>query len=380
MRTAMQIGTWLVVMASVLSASPSFAQESPPPDVPGRVESDPQLAAANDAWHATWRANVEAHLRAVAARGTPRDLLVAGWLWPRSGDDAEIQARAWAQSRTWIEAAYAASTGDDPVVDWALLNACPKNEARCDRGRLLQRLMAADPANAEVLLAAYYEAIERKDANDAERYWQAAANATHYRGHFDDVGLLLATTLRQVPAPALEPALAIAIGEDVELGRPATPKDMADIAVIAMTAAIAMPSLAPISQRCRAQVGELPADARTACKRIYTLMAADTSILITSFIALPPLVQWADTDAERTAARERLRRFAWVYESAMQLFQRPPGEQRMPEDYADVFLRDGELAAMRRQLQANGIAGEPPADWWPANPEYRALLAAGAAL
>ncbi|WP_213602013.1 hypothetical protein [Pseudoxanthomonas japonensis] len=380
MRTAMQIGTWLVVMASVLSASPSFAQESPPPDVPGRVESDPQLAAANDAWHATWRANVEAHLRAVAARGTPRDLLVAGWLWPRSGDDAEIQARAWAQSRTWIEAAYAASTGDDPVVDWALLNACPKNEARCDRGRLLQRLMAADPANAEVLLAAYYEAIERKDANDAERYWQAAANATHYRGHFDDVGLLLATTLRQVPAPALEPALAIAIGEDVRLGRPATPKDMADIAVIAMTAAIAMPSLAPISQRCRAQVGELPADARTACKRIYTLMAADTSILITSFIALPPLVQWADTDAERTAARERLRRFAWVYESAMQLFQRPPGEQRMPEDYADVFLRDGELAAMRRQLQANGIAGEPPADWWPANPEYRALLAAGAAL
>ncbi|NCT70915.1 MAG: hypothetical protein GXC75_08220 [Xanthomonadaceae bacterium] len=375
MRTAMQIGTWLVVMASVLSASPSFAQEGPPPDVPGRVESDPQLAAANDAWHATWRANVEAHLRAVAARGTPRDLLVAGWLWPRSGDDAEIQARAWAQSRTWIEAAYAASTGDDPVVDWALLNACPKNEARCDRGRLLQRLMAADPANAEVLLAAYHEAIERKDANDAERYWQAAANATHYRGHFDDVGLLLATTLRQVPAPALEPALATAIGEDVRLGRPATPKDMADIAVIAMTAAIAMPGLSPISQRCRAQVGELPADARTACKRIYTLMAADTSILITSFIALPPLVQWADTDAERTAARERLRRFAWVYENAMQLFQRPPGEQRMPEDYADVFLRDGELAAMRRQLQANGIASEPPADWSPANPEYRALLA-----
>lgn len=375
MRTAMQIGTWLVVMASVLSGSPSFAQEGPPPDLPGRVESDPQLAAANDAWHATWRANVEAHLRALAARGTPRDLLVAGWLWPRSGDDAEIQARAWAQSRTWIEAAYAASTGDDPVVDWALLNACPKNEARCDRGRLLQRLMAADPANAEVLLAAYHEAIERKDANAAERYWQAAANAAHYRGHFDDVGLLLATTLRQVPAPALEPALAIAIGEDVRLGRPATPKDMADIAVIAMTAAIAMPSLAPISQRCRAQVGELPADARTACKRIYTLMAADTSILITSFIALPPLVQWADTDAERTAARERLRRFAWVYESAMQLFQRPPGEQRMPEDYADVFLRDGELAAMRRQLQANGIAGEPPAGWSPANPEYRALLA-----
>ena len=64
----------------------------------------------------------------------------------------DIQARAWDQSRTWIQAAYDASTGDDPLVDWALLNACPKNHARCDRDRLLQRLMAVDEGNAELLL------------------------------------------------------------------------------------------------------------------------------------------------------------------------------------------------------------------------------------
>ena len=111
MRMTMQAGMWLMLMASMLAPSLSLAQDGPPPEVPGRVESDPQLAAASRAWHDAWRANVEAHLRTVAVRGTPRDLLVAGWLWPRSDDDADTQARAW------LQAAHAASTGDDPLVD-----------------------------------------------------------------------------------------------------------------------------------------------------------------------------------------------------------------------------------------------------------------------
>ena len=364
MRTTMQVCTWLVLMASVLAPSLSLAQDGPPPEVPGRVESDPQLAAASRAWHDAWRANVEARLRTVAARGTPRDLLVAGWLWPRSDDDADTQARAW------LQAAHAASTGDDPLVDWALLDACATNDARCDRSLLLQRLMAADPGNAERLLAAYADAVQRRDMAAAERYWQAAADATHYRAHFSDVGLLMATTLRQVPAPPLDPALAAAIGEDLGIGRAATPQDMADVAVMAITAAIAIPTLQPIMQRCRAQVGALPADARTACKRIYTLLAADDSIMIGPAIALPQLVQWADGDVER----ERLRQFAWVYENVMQLHQRPAAARHLPADYVDVFLRDGELAAMRHQLQANGIADEPPAGWLPDNPDHRVLL------
>ena len=259
-------------------------------------------------------------------------------------------------------------------MDWALLDACATNDARCDRSLLLQRLMAADPGNAELLLATYADAVQRRDMAAAERYWQAAADATHYRAHFSDVGLLMATTLRQVPAPPLDPALAAAIGEDLGIGRAATPQDMADVAVMAITAAIAIPTLQPITQRCRARVGALPADARTACKRIYTLLAADDSIMIGPAIALPQLVQWADGDVEREAARERLRQFAWVYENVMQLYQRPAAARHLPADYVDVFLRDGELAAMRHQLQANGIAGEPPAGWLPDSPEHRALL------
>ena len=137
---------------------------------------------------------------------------------------------------------------------------------------------------------------------------------------------------------------------------------------------MAIPTLQPITQRCRARVGALSADARTACKRIYTLLAADDSIMIGPAIALPQLVQWADGDVEREAARERLRQFAWVYENVMRLYQRPAPARHLPADYVDIFLRDGELAAMRHQLQANGIAGEPPAGWLPDSPEHRALL------
>lgn len=129
MRTRTRLALWLGMMVSVVAASPTIAQEGPPPAMPGRVESDPQLAAASEAWHDAWRANVEAQLRMVAARGTPRDLLVAGWLWPLENDDARRQESRsfWRrEARDWIQAAYDASTGDDPLVDWALLNACPK--------------------------------------------------------------------------------------------------------------------------------------------------------------------------------------------------------------------------------------------------------------
>lgn len=375
MRKAGRVGLWLTLLASVSGSLPALAQEGPPPEVPGRVESDPQLAAASKAWHDAWRANVETHLRSVAARGTPRDLLVAGWLWPMQYDEAGRPAAApWQLARGWIQAAYSASRGDDPLVDWALLNACAKTDAGCDREVLLERLIAADPGNAEPLLTRHADAVQRNDTVSAERYWQAATSATRYRSRANETGLLMAETLRQIPMPPLDPALAAAIGEDFMLGRAATPHDMPDAVVMAMNAAIAIPALHPITQRCRAQVGRLPAPTLSACKRLYTLLADDASTLLFRAISLPRLVEWADTDAERDVARERLRGFAWVHESTMQLYQRPADTRRMPEDYIDVFLRDGELAAMQRQLEANGIAILPPAGWQPNDPQYRAAL------
>jgi hypothetical protein len=378
MRKAGQVGVWLVLIAASWTSAATMAQEGPLPVPPGRVESDPRLTAMDEAWRKAWRSNVEAHLRSVAARGTPRDLLAAGWLWPMETDEASIAERgvpSRPQARAWIQAAYEGARGDDALVDWTLLDACPMSGATCDRGRLLQRLLSADPGNAEILLTAYQHAIERKDAAAAESYWQAAARGTHYRPRINELGALMASVLRRAPAPVLDPALAAALGEDLGLGRSATASDMADIVVMGLNVAIAMPTLQPIQQRCSARIGRLPADTRAACKRIYALLAADGSTPLPALVALPRLVEWADTDAERTEARERLRRFAWLYENSLRQYGRPAQERRLPVDHLDRVFRDGELAAMRYQLGREGIAAEPPAGWQPDHPEWRALLA-----
>lgn len=331
----------------------------------------------DEAWREAWRGNVEVHLRSVAARGTPRDLLAAGWLWPMETDEASIAERgvfSRPQAREWIQAAYDGARGDDVLVHWALLDACAMTNAACDKGRLLQRLMAADPGNAEILLTAYQDAIERKDAAAAESYWQAAARGTHYRPRVNELGALMASVLRRAPAPALDPALAAALGEDLGLGRSATASDMADVVVMALNVAVAIPTLQPVQQRCSARVGQLPADTRAACKRIYALLSADESTLLSPMVALPRLVEWADTEAERTEARGRLRRFAWLYENSLRQYGRPAKERRLPVDHLDRVFREGELAAMRYELAREGIAAEPPAGWQPGNPEWRALL------
>ena len=377
MRKAVHAGLWWVLVVASWMPSPVMAQEGAPTEVSSRVESDPRLAATSKAWHAAWRTNVEAHLRAVAARGAPRDLLVAGWLWPDEERAERIPTDAaffGPQARAWIQAAYDGSRGDDVLVDWALLNACPVTGADCDRIMLLRRLMVADPGNAEILLTAYQDAIGRNDTVAAERYWQAASAGTRYHSRINELGTLMMSELRRVPAPVLDPTLAAAIGEDAHLGRDATPRDMADFVVMARVAAIAVPTLVPIRDRCTAQVGSLPSAARSACRRVHTLLADDETILISQMLGLPRLVEWADTDAERAAARERLRRFAWVYESLRRLSDPSVPEQKMPEDYIDHLFREGEFATLRRLMQINGIAAEPPSGWLPAHQGWRELL------
>lgn len=374
MRKAGQVGLWLALVVAAWIPVSAMAQEGMFADGPPQLASDePGLAAASTAWHDAWRVSVETHLRTVAARGTPRDLLVAGWLWPVEDDEARIEAANSffrPQARAWIQAAHDGARGDDVLVDWTLLDACVMVGATCDRAVLLQRLLAADPDNAEILLTAYQDALEREDAAAAERYWQAASQGKRYYSRINELGSLMVQVLRQAHAPAMDPALATALGKDLRLGRSAKPDDMANMAVMSLNAAIAMPTLRAITQRCTAHVGRLPANTLAACRRLYALLAADESTLMGPLIALPRLVEWADTPTDRAAARERLRRVAWVFESAM----RPPSGRRLSTDYFDRFLRDGELAAMRHQLQVDGSATEPPAGWLPENPEWRALL------
>lgn len=369
----------LSVMAS--GSIPAGAQDERMPALPsGRVASDPQLAAMSEAWHAHWRSAVESHLHAVAARGTPRDFLAAGLLWPPSEEDAVRQEGPLTppQARAWLQAAYDADT-PDPLVAWTLLDACPWRGLACDSSVLMQRLLSVDADNAEIQLDAYAEAAARGDPAQAERHWQAAVAAPRYHSRMKELGALLATTLRGAAAPRLDPRLAVALGEDLGLGRPATPRDMADVLAMAVNTVIAMPALLPVTQRCSPQAGRVPAARLEECRRLYGLLAEDESILITQSLALPRLVEWSGNDGQGMALRERLRRFAWVYEGLMPDPATGSPARVVPDDYLDRFMREGELSAMRHQLEFNGIAGEPPAGWLPANPYWRNLVMSGTA-
>ncbi len=363
-------------LLAALVTSPVLAQDGPPP---GRVESDPRLAAAGDAWYAAWRDAVQAHLGKVAARGTPEARVAASLLYPPPEAQAQVEQASFTQpqARTWLQQAYDAGA-TDAMVAWALLDACPMRGIECDRGVLLQQLLAAEPDNAEVHLQAYVHAVEQGDAAGAEAQWQAAVAAPFYRTHLGAQGRLLLATLNGVAAPAMEPALAAALGEDMGLGRSATPRDVAGITVIAVNVATAMPTLLPVTQRCGNRAGRLPAARLQECRRLYALLADDESVLLLPSVALPWLVESAGKTEAGATLRERLRRFAWIHEQALPSLAHP-SVRTMPDDYAERFMRDGELTAMRHLLQANGMAAEPPPGWLPDNLYWRNLIVAGTA-
>lgn len=365
----------MLAMAAVAPVLAQVPRYEVPPQPVSRLESDPVLARVHAQWVARHRVALENHLRTVAARATPRDLLVAGLLWPpdeQAAAEGDFPAR---QSAVWLQAAYDAQPRD-VLVDWVLLDACLSHGVTCDRDALLQGLLKADAGNAELQLRGMSDALRQGDSAQAERYWQAAVRAPRYHERAGEIGRLLQDTLRSVPAPPLDPRVAAAMGEDLRLGRPATDGDMADVASIALVTAIAMPAFQPVTEHCKPVGGPLPPARLDECRALLTRMADDESLLVTQTIALARLRELPSSAADQTALRERLRRLAWVFENAM-----PPGQNRpgwtLPADYATRFMRDGELPAMRYLLQANGIALEPPAGWLPQTPHWRNLILTG---
>ncbi len=375
--TRMSTRLCLAVLAMAAAAAPAFAQApqyDAPPQPVSRLESDPVLARVHAQWVARHRVALENHLRTVAARATPRNLLVAGLLWPPDEQAGAEDAFTSPQSTVWLQAAYDAQPRD-ALVDWALLDACLWRGVTCDRDALLQGLLKADAGNAELQLRGLSDALRQGDSARAELYWQAAVRAPHYHDRAGELGRLLQDTLRSVPAPPLDPRVAAAMGEDLGLGRPATDGDIADVASLGLIMA-AVPTLQPVTERCKPVAGRLSPARLDECRALLTRIADDPSLLATQTIALGRLMELPSSAAEQTALSERLRRIVWLLENAM-----PPRESRpgwtLPTDYATRFMRDGELAAMRYLLQANGIALEPPADWLPQTPHWRSLILTG---
>ena len=329
-----------------------------------RLENDPQIKRANEAWTKASREATRQHLRAVAAQGDARSLLAASMLWSGFAgleDDApQSQARPAQETRAWFDAARRARPRD-VLVAWIEASDCGGLSDSCDPREALQFLLQAEPQNAAVQLLALADADKRGDRKAADGYWQAIASASTYDPHTLEIGRLLHATMAGVDQPPLDPRLAQAMGAWFGLNRPATAQDFADVGLIGMSAALAMPGLSPVTRECKVEkLASASLSRQAECERVLELLSADESTLLAPMIGLPKLVELSGDSPEGKVWREQLRQFYWVYENTQ---QRMPGLSSggpLPAEYGTWFMTEGELPAMRKLLAHYGLPLQAP--------------------
>lgn len=381
-RTLLASGSLLALLTLPM---PALSQDRPRPSGERLAESqpvvdDPSIRLANDAWMKASRKAIQHHARVVAARSDARSLLAAAMISNgfRHADNEKGDA-GWkpeAETQAWFDAA-AGIRPRDALVAQIEANDCGLLSEHCDPGDALAFLLQADPGNAAVQLIAVADAERRGDKASADRHWQAAAEAGTYETHVLAVSQLLYASMQGVDYPPLDPALARAMGTWMGLQRHATAQDIADVGAIAMVAALAMPGLSPITDRCKAtSLKDSNGAVREQCRQVLALLATDESLVLSPMIGLTSLVQLnGDTDEGRVW-RERLRQFYWVFENAMSRMIGTTGDP-LPAEYGRWFLNEGELSALRKLIAHYGLPAEAPEDWLPIDPYYRALVTTG---
>ena len=377
----------LIVSLALCLASPLAATREVPAlsqqklDELQRLENDPQIQRASDAWNKASREATRQHLRAVAAQGDARSLLAASMLWSGFAgleDNApQAQAKPAQETRAWFDAARRARPRD-VLVAWIEASDCGGLSDNCDPRSALQFLLQTESQNAAVQMLALADADKRGDRKAADGHWQALAATSTYDPHTLELGRLLHATMAGVDQPPLDPRMAQAMGAWFGFNRPAIALDFVDVGLIGMSAAWAMPGLSPVSRECKLEkLATAGLERQAECERVLELLSADESTLIGPMLGLSKLVALSADSPEGMVRREQLRQFYWVYENMQ---QRMPGLSSggpLPAEYGTWFMTEGELSAMRKALAHYGLPQQAPADWLPSTPRYRDLIGTG---
>lgn len=385
-RSCRMVSALIVSLVLCLASPLAEAREAPALsqqrlDELQRLQNDPQIKHASEAWTKASREATRQHLRTVAAQGDARSLLVASMLWSGFGDlvdDApQLQTKPAQETRAWFDAARRARPRE-VLVAWIEASDCVGLSDSCNAHEALQFLLQAEPRNAAVQLLALADADKRGDRKAADGYWRAMASASTYDPHRLEIGRLLHATLAGVDQPPLDPRLAQAMGIWFGLNRPATAQDFADMGAIALSSALALPGFLPITRECKAEkLASASLNRQAECDRVLELLAADQSTLLGPMIGLPKLVELSGDSAEGKAWREQLRQLYWAYENAQQHMVGMTSGGPLPAEYGSWFMTEGELPAMRKLLAHYDLPTQAPAGWLPRTPRYRALVSTG---
>lgn len=335
------------------------------------MASDPVLQAAHERWRQGFDAAMLDHAQTLAARGDARSLLAAALIAPIRYDESTGQPLPGpVDPAVWFDAARAVRPAD-PLVAWLETTGCMVPRLTCDANAALARLLQVDGDNAAVQWRAINAALDGGDEIAARTHLRLAAQASRIQPYAGELLTLLLESRNAAPLPPMDADTARVMGHIHQLDRPATNADVVAMLSAAQWAATALPAMAGVMQLCEPDRRDPDPMLRQDCIALLAKLAADESMVIFPAIALPRLVELTH-GPQRAAWQSQLRDHTWIIE------QYPSALAGGADaDFPYRVAADGELEAIRHQMQDSGIPIQPPAGWLPRNPRTRALVTTG---
>ncbi|WP_440975956.1 hypothetical protein [Pseudoxanthomonas winnipegensis] len=314
------------------------------------------------AWQAQYDQALQLHLRGVASSGQARDLYAAAVLWPRDDADArqgtgKPPVAGIDEPGVWMQAALDARPRDALVARFEAMG-CPGANVQCDAAGALAFLQREEGDNLFVQLLAFIEAQQRGDAKAAARAWRAATQATRYDAMQIEFGGLLADAVSGLPVPPMDAAVRQALARQ---GRMDDDSQRIDT-VLSLLVAHSLPSISVVTRYCDAAQTRDDRELWDDCKSVFSLMARDGDDLISRLIGVALMSRLTRDTPQELRWREERRQLQWLHAEAARFL--PPSTGQVPLDtYLDWLLRDGEIIALQRLLEANHRPLIPPAGW-----------------
>lgn len=318
------------------------------------------------AWQAQYDQALQLHLRGVASSGQARDLYAAAVLWPRDEADArqgtdKPPAAGIDEPGVWMQAALDARPRDALVARFEAMG-CPGANVQCDAAGALAFLQREEGDNLFVQLLAFIEAQQRGDAKAAAKAWRAATQATRYDAMQIEFGGLLANAVSGMPVPPMDASLRQALAAQNGIPDGSQLADWPRFNVLTMLATRPIPSLGVVTRYCDETHTHDDRERWDDCKSVFALMARDGSDLITRMIGIALMTRLTADTPQELRWREERRHLQWLLAEASRLRSSSTGEVPM-DTYLDWELRDGEIIALQRLLEANHRPLTPPAGW-----------------
>lgn len=354
-----------------------------PPEMQRLVDlaADPAINEANERWQQAADTATRTHIDALAATGTPRNLLAAVLLSRPEATDADPRAGAMSDFTLvlpehvvdWFDAARHA-TPADPLIAWWEATGCFFANLDCDSAGATSRLLQVDADNSAAQLLALHAAHSAGDVVAARTHLRLAAKA----GRFEPYDLALLELVLEaksgVALPPLPPEVAEALGVAYGSDRPITGGDIHAVEAMGQWAALSLMPLPSLSAVCAPRDG-METALKQDCLAVLQQVADNPNMAVYPAFALDLLVQLTADDTAGTRWRERLREYTWLYDQGLSLLVQ--GRALPPSEQARLWVETGEIGAWHAMLAERGIAAEPPVDWLPEDTRKRALVTTG---